>query len=589
MNSFLQRRATVVLILLLGVVLPIFLQLGGRGLNEPDEGRYSEMGREMVVTGDWLVPRLNGVPHYAKPPWIYWCIAASLKVFGMNEWAARLPSALAALVTALLVFDLGRRMGGTRAGIFSALALTSSLLFFVVARLISPDMMLTACITTALYCFWRWWNSEPRSTRWLVGFFFAVGIGFFDKGPFAIGVSFLAIFGFLALERKFSELKRPCFWIGLLLGLILIAAISLPWFLIICHLNPDLYDFYLHGQITDRIISGGGRAHSFFYHFAWLPGDCWPWSILIACAVAGHFRWWKTNDTARSVSSFLLPWFVLPLLMFSLTSSKLPTYPLPLTVPLSLMLGTWLSRVTGNDGLPAPARLLTSLLLPAPVAGVIWFACFKTNLPQTLTQKLLPIACIALGCFLVGLTFHWMINRTKGFDFTRGLLAWWIVALIFLHGILFKMDQLEASFGHNSSWKVLTEPLAGIDLVGVPINLDLHPTGKKPAFARPGPRVLMYEFYFRSCSFYLMKQKNEVVPLYAGSSLWEIGKDVDAEAKPIRSDLVELLKGPETVYVFTRPQHRKELQQLTGMELPLVAQAASGEHELVLFQNRKRL
>ena len=98
------------------IVLPLFLQLGSRGLGEPDEGRYAEMGREMLVVGDWMVPRLNGVPHYAKPPWIYWCVASGLRVAGLNEWGARLPSALAAAVTVLVVFAMGRRMAGLRAG-----------------------------------------------------------------------------------------------------------------------------------------------------------------------------------------------------------------------------------------------------------------------------------------------------------------------------------------------------------------------------------------------------------------------------------------------------------------------------------------
>lgn len=190
------------LLLLVLVMFPLFLQLGDRGLNEPDEGRYSEMGREMMVTGDWLIPRLNGVPHYAKPPWIYWSVAASLKLFGVNEWAARLPSALAAVATALTVFSIGRRMGGERAGWIAALSLTSSLLFFFIARLITPDMTLTACITLALYCFWRWWTSEPRDGRWLVGLYLLLGIGFLDKGLVPLGVVFLSILGFLLLQKK---------------------------------------------------------------------------------------------------------------------------------------------------------------------------------------------------------------------------------------------------------------------------------------------------------------------------------------------------------------------------------------------------
>lgn len=585
-----QRKPLLLLALLLGVALPIFLQLGERGLNEPDEGRYAEMGREMVVTGDWMVPRLNGVPHYAKPPWIYWCVGLSLKLFGMNEWAARLPSALAALVTVLLAFDLARRMAGTRAGLYSAFALTSSLLFFVGARLVSPDMMQTACITAAIYCFWRWWDPHPRATPWLAGFFVAIAIGFLDKGPVSLAVCFLTVLGFLLLEWKLSEMKRVRFWAGLLLGLLLVAAIALPWFLALCQRNPDLYEFYLVGEVKDRILHGRGRTQPFYYHCAWLPGDCWPWTILTGCAVACHWMWRGFGDErGRRASNLLLAWFALPFLLFCFASSKLPTYLLPVTVPLSLMLGIWLARVSEGRLPPLPKwpRLLTSLLIPAPAGGVMWFAWYKTNAHQTLWQAAKPIAGLAVGCLVAGFIFHLILERmTRPNDLAKKLIVWWIAAQAMMHGILFNMDKLESSLGHNSSWKILTQSVAHLDLVGVPIQEGLHPTGEKPEFTRPGPRVLMYEFYFRGCSFYVMRDKSEVVPVYAGDPLWELERDRNADRKPIRDDLVPLLKGPETVYVFTRPQHRKELQELTGMDLPVVARTEGGRHEIVLFRNR---
>ena len=125
-------------LLALTAVFMLLFQLGGRGLNEPDEGRYAEAGREMMASGDYLTPTLNGVPHLAKPPLTYWLIAFSLKTLGVNEFAARLPVALAAMGTLLAVYLLGRRAAGEACGLWAAVVLLSSLLFLGVARLVPP-------------------------------------------------------------------------------------------------------------------------------------------------------------------------------------------------------------------------------------------------------------------------------------------------------------------------------------------------------------------------------------------------------------------------------------------------------------------
>src|SRR5437867_2385552 len=121
-------------------VFVLFFQLGTRGLNEPDEGRYAEVGREMAASGDWLVPRFNGVEHLSKPPLTYWLIAASIKVFGANEWAARLPAGLAALATVVALYLLVRRAADETTGLWAAAVLLSCAQFFIVARLITTDM-----------------------------------------------------------------------------------------------------------------------------------------------------------------------------------------------------------------------------------------------------------------------------------------------------------------------------------------------------------------------------------------------------------------------------------------------------------------
>src|SRR5213592_3364081 len=136
-----------------------FFLLGTRSLNEPDEGRYAEIAREMIELNDWLVPHLWYEPHLHKPPLTYWAVAASISVFGQNEWAVRLPLALAGSSGVWVSYLFGLALGGQRVGVWSALILQSSLLYFVMARMLTTDILLTQFIAWAVYFFWESWRS----------------------------------------------------------------------------------------------------------------------------------------------------------------------------------------------------------------------------------------------------------------------------------------------------------------------------------------------------------------------------------------------------------------------------------------------
>lgn len=580
MQRFLQllTKPTSALLLCLIAIAPLFVLLGHRGLNEPDEGRYGEMGREMLVTGDWLVPRLNGVPHYAKPAWIYWCVASSLKIFGINEWGARFPSLLAACVTLFAVFAIARRMAGPLAGFFSLLVLSSSFLFFVTSRLITPDMMLTAWVTLAMMCFWFWWSTPVRNRIWLFLFYTCLGFAFFNKGPVSLGLSFLTILGFLFLQKKFSHLRQ----MKLIPGFILIFAIALPWFLMMCKLNPDLWDFFLRGEIKDRVISGRGRVKQWHFFFWVLPIACLPWLFLAAHAVAKHLRWILDCHSLKASSQFLLCWIAFPFIMFTLSGSKLPTYILPLVVPIAIITGIWLSQATLNpvDKIPRWPIVLTWMSIPL-MAFAPWFLVRKSS--PSLAESWIGTAALL---FIIGLVLLAVICRSKNKIFLTTI-GCWISAILLFQSIIYCSKDWETELKHNSSWRTLSSSIAHLDLVGVPIDLHLHPPLQKPAYERPGPRVAMYEFYDRSTSFYLMKNQKEIVPQFGGASLWEIGRDRESELKPTRDDLVKLLKGPDTFYVFTRPHHLEELRRESGLELPIVKAASRGKYEVVLFSNQK--
>src|SRR5437016_5438835 len=181
-----------------------FFLLGSRSLNEPDEGRYAEIAREMVELGDWLVPHLWYEPHVEKPPMTYWTVAASMLVFGRNEWAVRLPLALAGISGVWASYLWGRALGGRRVGLWSALILQSSLLYFVMARMLTTDILLTQFIAWSVYCFWQSWRSLDADApvtgqraktffAWHLGGWVMRALGFLTKGPIALLVPILAL------------------------------------------------------------------------------------------------------------------------------------------------------------------------------------------------------------------------------------------------------------------------------------------------------------------------------------------------------------------------------------------------------------
>ena len=145
------------------VILLAFGFLGSRGLWEPDEGRYVEVAREMVVAGDYVTPTLNRVPHFTKPPLTYWMIAAGLRLVGTTEWGARVGHGVAFAATALLVALLGERLAASPRGRWAGVVYATMLLPFLAGSVITPDTLLTLCQTFALFCFWRGWRADAAA------------------------------------------------------------------------------------------------------------------------------------------------------------------------------------------------------------------------------------------------------------------------------------------------------------------------------------------------------------------------------------------------------------------------------------------
>jgi len=358
------RTAAVVLF----ATVILFSFLGGRGLNEPDEGRYAEIGREMAASNNWLVPHLNGFEHFQKPPLLYWATGASIKVFGANEWAARIPSALAAIGTIVLTLLIARMLwGDARTESFAALILSTTVGFFALARLLTPDMTLTFWITAAATCFVA---SRHNGRIWAWLFFVAMGFGFMTKGPMAFVVPLSAVAGWHWARRRENSPEKKLPWVR---GICLALGIGLSWFIAVTLIYPETAGYFLRYELLERFGSHAhGRAKPFWFFVPVLVVGLMPWTFFLPRLLRAAVRTCRA-PRQTPVQLFLLGWVLPPLCVLSLSGSKLATYVLPLFPAIALGLARILARdrVTAVP-VPRIAFASAAFLLGVDVALAHW-------------------------------------------------------------------------------------------------------------------------------------------------------------------------------------------------------------------------
>ena len=356
--------------LLVVVLLTLLLwNLGNRGLNEPDEGRYSNIAAEMLEPGHgWWEPRMSDFAHYDKPPLTYWVTAISFQTFGKNEWAARLPSLLGALMTLVGVGWAAGRLHGNFTAWWTILFCGTMGQFWVLARMLTPDMFLTGCVTLAI----GFWAEERHSKGrgiWWWGCVLCFTLGWWTKAT-AVLVPLLGLTVAVLATRDQAGLRalRP------LRLLLLVIAAGAPWYLSLMHEYPELKNFFLGRELAGRAFGHpDGRRGPFYYHVAfslvgWMP---W-WPAALAGLVA---RRCEIIDRLRERRWQALPpeaWMVITgLAVFSLMSSKLVTYTLPFA-PWAALFCAW--ALFGHLSDEKRARLIRRGLTTAGVCIVVFIA-----------------------------------------------------------------------------------------------------------------------------------------------------------------------------------------------------------------------
>ncbi len=297
----------------------------------------------------WLSPRYGGQLWFDKPPLFYWLTALSMRLLGVSEFSARLPSALLSVALVASVYALARRAYPAlpKAALWAGFVLATSLQFFTLARAAVTDMTLTVCLTLALYGLYAW--TQTQQGRWMVLAGLMTGLGMLTKGPVALVLIGVQAVAFLLLTRQAKRLLSLALWLGFALCLV----IGLPWFLLMIHLHGRLFiNGFLEANNVTRYLQAEHRETSPVWFF--LPvllGGFFPWSLALPWALASAWREGKPaykNQVADNPALFLGFWALLVFVFFSASQSKLVTYIFPLYPAAAVLAGYWLAKLPGS-------------------------------------------------------------------------------------------------------------------------------------------------------------------------------------------------------------------------------------------------
>ena len=385
--------------------------LGSVFFFEPDEGRYTEIPREMLATRDFVLPHLNGVLYFEKPPLFYWLNAASISVFGPTPFASRLWSALLALGGLGLTWLLARRILGRTAALCSLVVLSTSLLYLALARLAIIDMTLTFCLTGTLVGFFlAKEEASPSRARWLWMATFAFGaLAVLAKGLIGIVLPGGVVFLYLLLGGQWRLLRKVP-WLG---GTLVFLAIALPWHILAALRDPDFLWFYLVREHFLRYLTPiSDRQQPFWFFLPVLVVGLLPWSAFLPEALVRWLRERPWRDFFKSAGPELFLWLWVGVIVgfFTLSKSKLIPYVLPAFPPLALLIGRRLGEYA-----EVPVRLvawtralfLASLLfLGALAGGFLILGTGKLAILPEAHGRSIPVmllGALALGLALVAM------------------------------------------------------------------------------------------------------------------------------------------------------------------------------------------
>ncbi|HOV74780.1 MAG TPA: glycosyltransferase family 39 protein [Candidatus Hydrogenedentes bacterium] len=399
------RAQTLQFLLLLSISAVVLgANIGGYSLWAPDEPRFGQIAREMLQSGDFLVPRVNGEPYKEKPPLIFWLVAAVSWPFGdVSEATARIPPVFLGVITVAMAYWLGRRLYGHPTGLWAGAILMTSALFFREARSMRTDILLTACIM-AFFCAHQAWTGSRR-TRWLVAMYAALGAGLLAKGPPALVFPALYLVAFYWRRWKDARGLHP------VIGLAVALALVLAWYIPARMAVAGMADAHAttnvgqeaYRQIVGRLFTGVSHPRPPWYYLVNVPVSLLPWTLLLPWAIP--WAWRNRRDPSTRT---LLCWIVPAFVFFSISSGKREMYLLPAYPAMAILIARGAWDLAIGDHAVWRRRTTWAWCVVLLLLGAAPFALLATKHRDLWTPDLVLFGVAAMACLVHAL---WALRR----------------------------------------------------------------------------------------------------------------------------------------------------------------------------------
>lgn len=397
--------------LLIAIIAAViwFALLGYRDLVDPDEGRYAEIPREMVTSGDWLTPRLNGYKYFEKPPLQYWMTAIGFELFGQGAATARLWTVSCGFACALFIWLLGARLYDADTGFYGFIITASGLMFVIQGHILTLDTALSFFVVLGVGCLAlaQSQRDNPKRVRnWMLAGWAALAGAMMTKGLIGLVLPAGAVVVYSLWQRDWLLWKH----LHLGKGLALFALLVVPWFLAVSLVNPEFARFFFIHEHFERYTSTvHNRDGSIFYFVPYLVAGMAPWVVVALKALfRPGFGWSPGVKNEFDSNRFLWVFVVLTFLFFSMGHSKLPGYILPVMPVLALLAARQLADRPGFRGDAWILALLAGLFLALGIA-MTRFADDNTPIAFILAYRNWVIAAAAALC--LGAVFLFMAPR----------------------------------------------------------------------------------------------------------------------------------------------------------------------------------
>ena len=513
-----------------------FVNLGQWDLWNPDEPRYAEVARELVTSGDWILLHVNQQVYGDKPPLFFWAVGlSSFFLNGFSSFSVRFPSALFGTLTVLLTFFLGRKLYCSRTGFLSGFILATNVEFSYLTTRANIDTTLTFFTTAALICFFHWYGDRKRLS--IYGFYVAMAFATLTKGPVGFILPLLVALVYLGIKKEWKSIRK----MKLFTGLLLLLGIVLCWYLpAVLKGGRDYLHYTIFRQTIARYSEGWSHARSFAYYFYIFPTDFLPWTLFLPAGFM-HLCTGLGNEK-RKESLFLLVWFTVIFLFFTLSKGKRELYLAPLYPAASVIVGkVWF------DFISTPMERLRREWFSVPLYGLMGAALIGgLAIPLILKIKLpaFQVYGVPMALLMVGGSIALFLSWRK----RRYGMVFFLITAIMTCGYFYTLRIVYPLVNPYKSARYLSEEIV--------------------SRIKPGETL-----------GYLGTNMTAPFNFYTG-----IVPIVELKEK---EDLDRFLQSPERVYCLLQYKELVSLQKRPeGPKMELISRRGVGSRDLVLISNR---